>query len=395
METLRKSIESELLGNILPFWLKYGIDPVYGGFRGQVSNDLVINERADKGLILNARILWTFAKVYSVYGEEQYLDAARRAYDYLAEHFRDKEFDGVYWMLDCEGKPSDDKKRIYGQAFTIYALAEYYKVTHDEGALEFAIKLFHAVEQHSHDAARGGYGETYDRDWKPSANQQLSEVDMDTKRSMNTHLHVMEAYATLLTVWPDVTLRARLAELIQIFLKRIVNPANHHMLMFFDDDWKPQSKNISFGHDIEASWLLVEAAEILGDKKILARVKEESVKMAAAVLDEAIDPDGGLLYESDGTTIHDTGKEWWPQAEALVGFLNAYQLSGNKRFLDAAQKSWEFIDTHIVDHVNGEWFWKVTREGVVSNEKFKLDAWKCPYHNSRACMEAMARLAKF
>jgi len=392
VSTLVTKIERELRSNILPFWGRYGIDEEFGGFHGRISNDLVIDRLAEKGLILNARILWTFSRVYKVYGEQQFLDIARRAYDYLYRHFRDVEHGGVYWMVDYAGAAKDTRKRIYGQAFAVYALAEYFHAVKDENALQFAISIFDQIEGHGHDAVNGGYLETFDRDWTISSNQRLSEVDMDEKKSMNTHLHVMEGYAALLQVWENGTLRNRLRELIEIFHRRIINRNNHHLLMFFDEKWEPKSDHISFGHDIEASWLLVEAAEVLGDAPLLEKSRTEAVHMGQAVYDDGLDTDGGLLYEADARGLIDTDKHWWPQAEAVVGFLNAYEISGQEHFLMAAERSWEFIDARIVDHQHGEWFWKVDRDGVLTGGDYKVDAWKCPYHNSRACLEAMRRL---
>ena len=378
MQDLRQKVEAELLSDILPFWLKYSIDDEFGGFRGQISNDLTIDPHAAKGLILNSRILWTFSKAFSVYHDPLYLAAARRAYEYLTRYFWDAEFGGVYWMLDYLGKPHDTKKRIYGQAFTVYSLAEYFHASGDADALEKALRMVRSIESSSHDAEHGGYFETYERDWTLALDQRLSDVDMDEKKSMNTHLHLMEAYATLLRFHEDATVRLRLRELIEIFLDHVVDASTNHFIMFFDEEWRPRSNKISFGHTIEGSWLLCEAAEILGDAGLLARVREVAVKMAQTVFEQGLDSDGGLLYELNPT---DTDKHWWPQAEAVVGFLNAYELTGQPHFLKAAQRSWEFIDKYIVDHEHGEWFWRVSKSGVPSEEQYKVDPWKCPYHN--------------
>jgi mannobiose 2-epimerase len=292
-----------------------------------------------------------------------YLATARRAFEYLCAAFWDNEFGGLYWMVDFEGHPSDTKKRIYGQAFTIYALAEYY---HASGAPEALLRAMRLVDQIESWATTppmaatlrpmngtGGLPET----------SGLSEVDMDEKKSMNTHLHMLEAYATLLGVHEDSTVRNRLRELIEMFLSTLSTQTLSHFILFFDELWKPRSEVISFGHDIEGSWLLCEAADRLGDRAVIKIVEAASVKMAQAVYDQAIDADGGLLYEAEGGRIINTDKHWWPQSEAVVGFLNAWQLTGQPHFLHAAERSWEFIDKYIVDHRNGEWFWRVSRDG--------------------------------
>jgi mannobiose 2-epimerase len=389
---LRQRVEAELTNNILPFWLKYAIDEEYGGFRGQISNDLTIDPHAAKGLILNARILWTFSKAFSVYRDPVYLATARRAYEYISQYFWDNEFGGVYWMVDFEGRPLDTKKRIYGQAFTIYALAEYAHSSGNQEATGKALQLVERIESAGHDEVHGGYFETFERDWTAAADQRLSEVDMDEKKSVNTHLHLLEAYATLLRYREDTTVRFRLRELIEIFLKHIIDPATQHFILFFDEEWHPRSQVISFGHDIEGSWLLCEAAEILGDPEVLQRVRGVAVKMAQAVYDYGLDSDGGLLYEADPTGIIDSDKHWWPQSEAVVGFMNAGVLTGRQHFIDAADRSWAFIESHIVDHKHGEWYWLVSRVGVPDAKKDKVGPWKCPYHNSRTCFEVMERL---
>jgi len=390
----RQRVETELRSGILPFWLNHTIDNERGGFLGRIFSDGAPDPKGEKGLILNARILWTFARAYRAYKDPAYLATAVRSYEYLTTFFSDSEFGGYYWMLDCDGKPTETRKQIYGQAFTIYALAEYFHATGEKDALIKALSLVDKIESTGHDPVHGGYFEVYNRDWSLAANQQLSAVDMDEPRSMNTHLHMLEAYAALLRVHEDATVRARLRELIEIFLDRIIDPHSHHFLLFFDEQWTPKSNIISFGHDIEGSWLLVEAAEILGDPALLVRARQAAVQMAQAVYQQGIDSDGGLLYEADPRGIHDSDKHWWPQAEAVVGFLNAHQLSDEEHFLVAACRSWAFIEKFILDRKHGEWHWLVSRDGVPGTTQDKVGPWKCPYHNARACMEVIERLDK-
>jgi mannobiose 2-epimerase len=388
----RRRVETELSADILPFWLRHVPDEEYGGFRGQITNDLQIDPHANKGLILNTRILWTFSRAYRIYREPALLKAANRAYEYVMHHFLDPDFGGFYWLVDHRGHPVDSRKKIYGQAFTIYALAEHFLDTGSQESLTHASRLFEQVERAAHDSEFGGYFETYNRDWSLASDQRLSEVDMDEKKSMNTHLHILEAYANLLHAGEIVGLRARLRELIHIFVDYIIDPGSHHFRLFFDPAWDTRSNRISFGHDIEGSWLLCEAAERLGEPDVLSRIRHEAAKMAEAVRAEAVDADGGLFYEAGPQGIIDTDKHWWPQAEAVVGFLNAWQITAREDFFTYSLNSWDFIEKYLVDRRHGEWFWKVSREGVPSGDKYKVDPWKCPYHNSRTCFEVLARL---
>ncbi|MDZ7314859.1 MAG: AGE family epimerase/isomerase [candidate division KSB1 bacterium] len=392
LQELKQRAHRELLENILPFWRSQVIDYQNGGFIGRMSHDLVIDKRAPKGLILNARLLWSYSALYDFTQDSSCLNLARRAYDYLLGNFLDSEYGGAYWMLDVLGAPLDAKKKIYGQAFVIYALAEYYRVFGQEETLAKALELFELIENAAWDEEFGGYVETFERDWTPTSDLRLSAVDMNEKKSMNTHLHVLEAYAALYRQSREKAVAKRLEQVLQLFFEHIIDAQAYRLHMFFDEKWTVKSTVDSFGHDIEASWLLCEAAEILEDNDWIGKAKETAVKMADAVLEKAVDKDGGIFYEGGPEGIIDTDKHWWPQAEGAVGFLNAYSISRDERFLDAAVKTWEFIEQYIVDKVHGEWFWRVDRDGKPILEEPKVSEWKCPYHNSRACLEIIKRV---
>ncbi len=386
-------LRAELLENILPFWINRTADTSHGGFIGEINHQMEINAAADKGLVLNARILWTFSAAYRYFPEVNYAEIAERSYRYIMKHFQDKEYGGFYWSVDYAGKPSELKKQVYGQSFVIYALTEYYRAFQTDDALQTAITVYRLLEQHAHDEVHQGYIEALSRDWKPTANLSLSDKDLNEKKSMNTHLHVMEAYTNLYRVWTSDELRNSLSELIQLTLQNIIDPDQHRFRLFFGEDWEVKSDHVSYGHDIEGSWLLVEAAEVLGDHELLDRVRRVAVDMAQAVYENGTDNDGGIWNEADGSGLTDANKDWWPQAEAMVGFYNAYQLSGNPSYRTAALNAWHFIKTYIVDKAEGEWHWGVDQAGRPLPHGPKVSAWKCPYHNSRACLELLERLA--
>ena len=385
-------MRDELCGNIIPFWLTHVADDEHGGFIGEMSNDLVVDRQAHKGLILSARLLWTFSALYRFEPDPRYLDLARRAYDYLDQHFWDDRFGGAFWRVDHRGRMLDDKKKIYGQAFYLYALAEYYLAAEDATALARAQELFGLIEQYSHDAAHGGYFETCNRDWTLAQDARLSDKDMNEQKSMNNHLHVLEGYTNLCRVSGDSEVRDRLTQLIDLFDRHILDRQTSHFGHFFDETWQPRSDTYTFGHDIEGSWLLCEAVEVLGDAAPTERVSATALRIADVVRTEGMDDDGGLFYEGRAGAVIDSNKEWWPQAEAVVGFLNAYQLSGRDEFLQVARDCWGFIERCIVDHTHGEWFWRVARDGTPDPGEPKVSEWKSPYHNTRACLEAIRRL---
>ncbi len=389
---LRNHLESELKNNILQFWIDYACDLKKGGFYGYIPDDLAVDGNHNKASVLTARILWTFSAAYGFFREEQYLVMAKRAFEYLAKYFVDKKYGGVYWLLDANGKPADTKKQIYAIAFAVYGLSEYYRATSEPSALSLAIALFSRIEEHAADSCYGGYFEALTREWYAITDMRLSPKDMNVAKSMNTHLHILEAYTGLLRVCDSESLRASLKKLLERMLEKIVAPSSWSFRLFFDMDWTCRSDAVSYGHDIEGSWLLYEAAEVLGDPDLLKRIGAISLRMAENVLLNGTDSTFGGIYNERQETGSDANKEWWPQAEAVVGFFNAYELSRDPRYLDASLKTWNFIDRHLIDRTNGEWFREVSRDGAVVLGGEKAGPWKCPYHNGRMCFEMLRRI---
>jgi cellobiose epimerase len=388
-------VEKELRGDILPYWLAHAPDPK-GGFYGEVSCKGNPDADAPRGALLTARILWAFSAAYRHYKDPAYLEMAQRAYGDLNARFLDKENGGFYWMVDADGTPLDTRKILYGQAFAVYALSEYNRATGDKAALGEAVVLYRLLEKHCRDNVNGGYLEEFSSDWTVQRNRSMgrhgSAMGATGQKSQNTHIHMLEAYTNLLRAWPDAGLRQNLAALQDVLLTKMLTPT-HHLRLFMAEDWTQNGDEISYGHDIEFSWLLVESSEVLGDPERLARTRAIAVDIVRATDADGVDADGGILNEGlpDGT-LTDSGKDWWPQAESTIGFLNAWQITGDPRYLRDSQRSWNFIDAHIVDHKYGEWFRAVNKDGSLPGHQEKIGFWKCPYHNSRACLEILDRL---
>lgn len=391
---LASQVRKELTENILPYWMKKMCNPS-GGFHGRISGGEVLDTEAPVGGIMTARILWTYASAYRVLGasapdSKAYLNMALRAKRLLIDRFYDTEFGGTYWSLNPDFSPLDTKKQIYAIAFTIYGLAELYRACGDEEALEYAVKLFHDIENHSFDSVGGGYWEAFTREWAPIEDMRLSDKDANESKTMNTHLHVLEAYTCLFRVWKDPLLELRLRGLIEIFEFKILG-SDGHLRLFFDDRWNCGYDIVSYGHDIEASWLLHEAAIVLGDAAVLARV-EALVPMIVRAASEGFTPDGGMIYEKEGTKV-DTDRHWWVQAESVVGYFNLWDHFGEQSGLEYALMCWDFIKNHLIDREEGEWFWSLRADGSINRDDDKAGFWKCPYHNGRMCMEIIERVA--
>ena len=391
---LNTGMHSELVRNILPFWTNKMVDHEQGGFYGRMDGRGNLIRGAEKGGVLNARILWTFAAAYLHLHDRAYLQMAERARDAMLETFFDPEFGGTYWKITCDGKPFDTKKQIYAQAFSLYAFAEYHRAAGDSASLDTAIDLFRLIEEKSFDTARNGYFEAYSRDWELLEDLRLSAKDENEKKTTNTHLHILEAYTNLYRIWKDRLLETRLKNLVTLFLEKIIDPRSKHLQLFFDEEWHSRSGLISFGHDIEASWLIYEAAKILEDQALTDQTTTACISLANAAL-EGVQADGSMIYEKDterGTT--DLDRHWWPQAENIVGLFNLYELTGNDLHLKQALRCWTYITDNLIDRKHGEWFWSIHPDGRPNLDEDKAGFWKCPYHNSRACFEIMDRAGK-
>jgi mannobiose 2-epimerase len=391
LEQLKKEVTEDLTENILPFWSDKMTDKVNGGFYGRIDGNDQVYPESEKGGILNARILWTFSSAYRVLHDTSYLRTATRAKDYIIAHFIDSQYGGAYMSLNADGSPSNTRKHIYTNAFFIYGLAEYSRATGDKQSLAEAMKILDLFEKYAADRENGGYYEVFSNDWQRLRERMIGENSDKVEKTMNTSLHVMEAYANLYRVSGGKAVGERLRNLVEIFLDKIIDKKSSHLICFLDRQWNSTSEVDSYGHDIESSWLLDEAANLLGDQKLIARVREAGIKIANAAL-EGYQPDGSMLTEKDNATGRvRTQRSWWEQAETVVGCLNAFELTGDESYLKRSLDCWTYVKQHFVDPKNGGWFSYVSESGVPGGDKGGY--WICPYHSGRMCMEVIERVS--
>ncbi|MBO7116468.1 MAG: AGE family epimerase/isomerase [Prevotella sp.] len=423
IETMKKEMQDVVENNILHFWMNKMVDREHGGFYGRMDGKEVLHPEAEKGAILNARILWSFSAAYRVLRKPEYLEMATYAKEYFISHFIDREYGGVYWSVDYKGNPLNTRKQFYAIGFALYGMSEYARATGDREALDYALQLFDCIEEHALDRDFNGYIEAMTRDWQPIADMRLSEFDANFPKSQNTHLHIIEPYANLYrclremqaatscdyvpvigSVLPvDVTVpqetilcvESALRNIIGIFTDKILNPETHHLDLFFEMDWTRGAGHLeSYGHDIECSWLMHEAALVLGDKEVLAKV-EPIVRMVAKASEKGLRPDGSMIHEANLTTGHvDDDLHWWVQAENVVGWMNIYQYFGDEDALGHAVRCWQYIKDNLIDYEHGEWYWSRHPDGTLNTVDDKAGFWKCPYHNSRMCLEVIERAIK-
>ena len=386
MAVLVNECKKELTERILPFWNKLR-DDENGGFYGFMNNDLEVDKKADKGVILNSRILWFYSSCYRTLKENYMLDNARHAYEFLKKCV-DKEQGGVYWMMTYDGKPSDDMKHTYNQAFAIYALSTYYLASEDESALKLAFDIFDTVEEKCTDDI--AYMEAFSRDWKIVPNDALSENGLMADKTMNTVLHLIEAYTVLFEASRDHRVEERLLFLLDITKEKIFNSDKNCLRVFFDRKLDQIGDIHSYGHDIEASWLIDRACEVIGDRRLMADWRFIDLRIARNIHDIAFE-NGAVNNERENDKI-DKKRIWWVQAESVVGFVNAFQQGGEKLYIDAAEEIFKWIVTKQADsRQNSEWWGEVTFDGEPMRTVDMVNPWKCPYHNGRMCIEIINR----
>jgi len=420
VEKMKQEMQDVVENNILRFWMDQMMDCEHGGFYGRMAGNGELHPEAEKGAILNARILWSFSAAFRVLKHPEYLEAATRAKDYIIEHFIDQEYGGVYWSVDYEGNPLDTKKQFYAIGFVIYGLTEYARATGDREALDYALELYDCIEEHAFDSVHNGYIEACTREWGEIADMRLSELDANYPKSQNTHLHIIEPYTNLLRCLKEMQAQetcdyvpalgavlpvgvsvpkelidrvaGSVRNLIEIFTDKILNAETNHLDLFFEMDWTRGAGHLeSYGHDIECSWLMHEAALVLGDAKVLAKV-EPIVQAVAKASEKGLNADGSMIHEANLDTGHvDDDLHWWVQAENVVGWYNIWQHFGDEEALNRAEKCWHYIKEQLIDWNHGEWYWSRHANGVLNTTDDKAGFWKCPYHNSRMCLEIIER----
>lgn len=387
---LMQEFKDHLTGTLIPFW-KSMRDDEFGGYYGWLGYDLKLDRKAVKGCILNSRILWFFSNACRVLEDKTLLDEADHAYAFLRDYCLDRKKGGVYWSLTFDGKVEESLKHTYNQAFAIYALSSYYRVSGKEEALKLAFDLFGLIEGKCRDDK--GYLEAFTAEFGPADNEKLSENGVMAEKTMNTLLHVFEAYTELYDVTKDERVGNCLKWILDIFAEKVYNPSKRRQEVFFDSDWNTLIDLHSFGHDIETAWLIDRGCEVLGDEAYSEKMHAITKELEACVYEKAY-RNHSLANEAENGVVN-TLRIWWVQAETVVGYTNAWQKAPeHKEYLQAAEDVWQYIKTYIVDKRSGsEWLWCVNEDGSPVEGKPVVEPWKCPYHNGRMCMEMIKRLS--
>ncbi len=384
-----EEVKAHLLNDIIPFW-KNLRDDEFGGYYGYMDYNLKLDKKAVKGCILNSRITWFFANAYTLLKDESLLEEAKHGFAFMKEHCMDKENGGIFWSMKYDGTPEDTTKHTYNQAFSIYALSSYYEATHDEEALVMAKELFHIIETKCTDEI--GYKEAFDKEFHEVENDKLSENGVIAEKTMNTLLHVFEAYTELYRVAKLPEVKERLEWIMDTFADKVYNPKLHRQEVFFDRNMNTILDLHSYGHDIETAWLMDRGVEVLGEKKYEEKMTPITKDLTAEIYKVAFD--GHSLANECEKGVVNVHRIWWVQAETVIGFLNGWQKDPSRtEYLEAAKSEWQFIKEHVMDKRQGsEWFWEVDPSGKPYEGRPIVEPWKCPYHNGRMCFEVIRRL---
>lgn len=383
-----EEIKAHLINDIIPFW-KGLRDDEFGGYYGYLDYDLKLDKKAVKGCILNSRITWFFSNAYTLLKDVSLLEEAKHGFAFLKEHCMDKDNGGIYWSMKYNGEPEDTTKHTYNQAFSIYALSSYYEASGDEEALEMAKELFHIIETRCTDEI--GYKEAFDKEFHEIENDKLSENGVIAEKTMNTLLHVFEAYTELYRVAKLPEVKERLEWIMDTFADKVYNPALHRQEVFFDRNMNSILDLHSYGHDIETAWLIDRGVKVLGEKKYEDKMSPITRDLTAQIYKVAFD--GRSLANECEKGVVNKHRIWWVQAETVVGFLNGWQKNPDKpEYLDAAKAEWNFIKEYVIDKRKGsEWYWEVDPDGKPYEGRPIVEPWKCPYHNGRMCFEVIKR----
>lgn len=386
---MKEEIKDQLVSSIIPFW-KNLRDDEFGGYYGYMGYDLKLDKKAEKGCILNSRITWFFSNAYTLLKDESLLKEADHGYAFLKDHCIDKENGGIYWSMNYDGTPLDTTKHTYNQAFCIYALSSYYEASGKKEALDLAKQLFHMIEEKCTDDQ--GYLEAFTRDFQPESNEKLSENGVLAEKTMNTLLHVLEAYTELYRVSKDEQVKEKLKWIMDVFADKVYNPKLKRQEVFFDKNYNSIIDLHSYGHDIETAWLMDRSLEILDDDAYINRLSPITKALTENIYKVAFD--GHSLSNECDKGVVDTNRVWWVQAETVIGFLNGYEKDPSKtEYKEAAEATWQFIKDYVIDKRPGsEWFWLVRQDGTPVEGEPIVEPWKCPYHNGRMCMEVIRRL---
>lgn len=394
-----QAFKDHLENNLIPFWSQLK-DEEFGGFYGYVKGDGTVLKEEVKGVILNSRILWFFSQAYIQLKDEKLLEMAKHAYKFLVEKCIDTSYGGVFWSLNYKGEVEDDIKHCYNQAFAIYALSTYYEASGDKNALDYAYDIYRIIEEKCHDD--GGYLEAFYRDFTKADNDKLSENGIMADRTMNTLLHVFEAYTQLYKVDHNDSVGNCLKAILDSFKDKIYNAEKEMCEVFFDNDYNSLIDLDSYGHDIEASWLINRACDVLDDAEYSEKMLPIIVGLADGCyknsMDESVSKISDMLaamnMEIENGVINKT-KVWWIQAEAVTGYYNAYEQNPEKvEYKDISEKVWNFINKYFVDEKHGEWVENIEDLNNIDYTQALVQPWKCPYHNGRMCLEMMKRLEK-